>query len=334
MNDIVTNVTMPDGFRLCVKLSEPDNPSDSARDAQGSIRPVVLFVQSSGPHTCDDERECDGRRFRCFDLFANELTRRGVAFCRYSTRGVYPGGEPPMFVTIDDNEYKTYLPGNTTDDIVRLTEWLRCRGYTRIALLGWSEGSVIAPLAVKRGARADRLLLAGYLGRNLRDILCWQLSGNSSSIFYRRFFDYDRKGYISESDFDEDRFKVRAALFGTKSFAELDINRDGRLDADDFKPETERHLSGMLAAIDRGDDDWLRKNHGVRLTSDVGYLVIKAKLTEAVPKDAVVVYEAWFKDSPFNVNYLVKAVPADMGAYATGMPGLAFHDAFVAVEKA
>lgn len=73
---------------------------------------------------------------------------------------------------------------------------------------------------------------------------------------------------------------------------------------------------------------------GVRLTSDVGYLVIKAKLTETVPKDAVVVYEAWFKDSPFNVNYLVKAVPADMGAYATGMPGLAFHDAFVAVEKA
>ena len=267
MNDIVTNVTMPDGFRLCVKLSEPDNPSDSARDAQGSIRPVVLFVQSSGPHTCDDERECDGRRFRCFDLFANELTRRGVAFCRYSTRGVYPSDEPPMFVTIDDDEYKTYLPGNTTDDVVRLTEWLRCRGYTRIALLGWSEGSVIAPLAVKRGARADRLLLAGYLGRNLRDILCWQLSGNSSSIFYRRLFDYDRKGYISESDFDEDRFKVRAALFGTKSFAELDINRDGRLDADDFKPESERHLSGMLAAIDRGDDDWLRDNHGVRLTS-------------------------------------------------------------------
>ena len=85
----------------------------------------------------------------------------------------------------------------------------------------------------------------------------------------------------------------------------------------------------MRVSYARGDE-----GDGVRLTSDVGYLVIKAKLTETVPKDAVVVYEAWFKDSPFNVNYLVKAVPADMGAYATGMPGLAFHDAFVAVEKA
>ncbi len=73
---------------------------------------------------------------------------------------------------------------------------------------------------------------------------------------------------------------------------------------------------------------------GVRLTSDVGYLVVEAKLTETVPKDAVVIYEAWFKDNPFNVNYLVKAVPADMGVYATSMPGLAFHDAFVNIERA
>ncbi len=73
---------------------------------------------------------------------------------------------------------------------------------------------------------------------------------------------------------------------------------------------------------------------GVRITSDIGYLVIKARLRSTVPTDAVVVYEAWFKDSPFNVNYLVPALPADMGSYATGKPGLAFHDTFVTIEKA
>ncbi len=270
MNDIVTTVTMRDGCALNVKLSEPDNAQSEPwrrDDKSKSLRSVLLFVQSSGPHTYDDERVINGRRICCFDLFANELTRRGVAFCRYSTRGVYPGGEPPMFVTIDDNEYKTYLPSNSVNDIVRLTEWLHERGYTQIALLGWSEGSIIAPLAVQNGAQVQKLLLAGYLGCNLRDILCWQLSGNLSCIFYRRMFDYDKKGYISESDFDEDRYNVRAALFGDRSFAELDINHDGRLDASDFKPACERHLADMLAAIDRGDDDWLRKNHGVRLTS-------------------------------------------------------------------
>ena len=257
MNDTIVTVTMPDGYPLNVKLSEPDTAS----------RAVVLFVQSSGPHTYDDERELNGSHFNYFDLFADELTRRGAAFCRYSTRGVYPGSEPPMYVKIDEAEYKTYLPSNTTDDIVRLTEWLRGRGYEKISLLGWSEGSVIAPLAVKRGARVDQLLLAGYLGCNLYDILRWQLSGNSSCIFYRRIFDYDKKGYISEQDFDEDRYHARAALFGDKSFAELDVNGDGRLDVLDFAPASERHLANMLAAIERGDDDWLRDNHGVRLTS-------------------------------------------------------------------
>ena len=73
---------------------------------------------------------------------------------------------------------------------------------------------------------------------------------------------------------------------------------------------------------------------GVLLESNVGYLVVKAKVTSAVPKDAVAIYEAWYKDNPFNVNYLVQAVPADMGAYATGMPGVSFHDAFVKISKA
>ena len=52
-----------------------------------------------------------------------------------------------------------------------------------------------------------------------------------------------------------------------------------------------------------------------------------------VPKDAVVIYEAWYKDQKFNVNYLVEATPADMGSCATGQAGLAFHDQFVNIDK-
>ncbi len=71
----------------------------------------------------------------------------------------------------------------------------------------------------------------------------------------------------------------------------------------------------------------------VRIESEVGFAEVKAKLTFTVPKDAVVIYEAWYKERNFNVNFLVKATPSDMGSYATGQPGLAFHDQFVTVEK-
>ncbi len=72
----------------------------------------------------------------------------------------------------------------------------------------------------------------------------------------------------------------------------------------------------------------------VRVESSIGHLVMKARVTATVPKDEVVIYEAWYKDNPFNVNYIVKAIPADMGVFATGQPGVSFHDTFVKVEKA
>ncbi len=71
----------------------------------------------------------------------------------------------------------------------------------------------------------------------------------------------------------------------------------------------------------------------VRVSNDIGFVELKAKVTQSVPKDAVVIYEGWYKDQNFNVNFLVKATPADMGLCATGQPGLAFHDQFVNIEK-
>lgn len=71
----------------------------------------------------------------------------------------------------------------------------------------------------------------------------------------------------------------------------------------------------------------------VKMFNDLGYIVLPAKVTATVSEDAVVVYEAWYKDKKFNVNYTVKAIPADMGRKATGMPGIAFHDNFVNIEK-
>jgi anaerobic selenocysteine-containing dehydrogenase len=77
----------------------------------------------------------------------------------------------------------------------------------------------------------------------------------------------------------------------------------------------------------------IKQGDAVKVSSSIGQLILKAKITANVPKNEVVIYEAWYKDNPFNVNYIVKAIPADMGAYATGQPGVSFHDTFVSVEK-
>ena len=72
----------------------------------------------------------------------------------------------------------------------------------------------------------------------------------------------------------------------------------------------------------------------VKIHNEIGSLTLKARLTRTTSPNVIVAYEAWYKDSNFNVNYTVKAIPADMGKQATGNDGLAIHDNFVAIEKA
>lgn len=77
----------------------------------------------------------------------------------------------------------------------------------------------------------------------------------------------------------------------------------------------------------------IKEKDSVKIFNDLGYVILPAKITETVPHDTVAVYEAWYKGKDYNINYTLKAIPADMGRKATGMPGLAFHDNFVNLER-
>lgn len=77
----------------------------------------------------------------------------------------------------------------------------------------------------------------------------------------------------------------------------------------------------------------IRDGDMVRVYNDLGEFRVKARITRTVPPDTVVTYEAWFKDSSFNVNNTVHPIPADMGKVMEGNDGIAFHDNFVEIER-
>ncbi len=81
------------------------------------------------------------------------------------------------------------------------------------------------------------------------------------------------------------------------------------------------------------EEKGIKDNDNVKMFNDIGFIIVPAKITRNVPRDVVVVYEAWYKNRDFNVNFTVKAIAADMGTFQTGMTGLAFHDNFVNIEK-
>jgi anaerobic selenocysteine-containing dehydrogenase len=97
----------------------------------------------------------------------------------------------------------------------------------------------------------------------------------------------------------------------------------------DFNPEPFVYVHPQTAAA-KGIADGDR----VKVFNKVGELKIKAKLTDNVPPDALLMYEAWFNKNAYNVQNVVDDEPADMGLYKTGAPGVAIHDQFADIKKA
>lgn len=83
------------------------------------------------------------------------------------------------------------------------------------------------------------------------------------------------------------------------------------------------------AAKERGIEDGDR----VRVFNKVGEEELEVKLTDNVPVDVVMMYEAWFKNNSYNCQNVVDDTSSDMGEYTTGSPGVAIHDQFADVEK-
>lgn len=255
--------TAADGVSLTGKLDLPAG--------DGAVDKLVLFVNGSGPNTYDNRRSEGTLDAKYFDLFAEQFGARRIGFFRYNTRGVSIGDQPPMYDSIDENVYRTYLPETSVSDIGEWIGVLRQEPRlkdAKIYLLGWSEGTIIAPLAAERFSdQISGLLLAGYCNDRLDEILEWQQSGESSMIFYRLYFDTDGDGAISEAEYKADPYGIVTSVLQNTDFSAIDLNQDGTITTADLAIMLEPGKKALYDAIERGDDEWLAQNYPVRLTS-------------------------------------------------------------------
>ncbi|MDW8801448.1 hypothetical protein P8V03_09805 [Clostridium sp. A1-XYC3] len=251
-----------DGYPLTIKLSTPN---------KSQVGKLIIFVQGTGPNTYDNHRKIEEVEFNYFDLFAKEFCKRDIAFCRWSTRGCSISENSPMYVNIDDEKYKSYLPSTSVSDIEFVVNYLKNQEQfknTKIILFGFSEGSQIAPLVALNGkANIHGLLLAGYANENLRTTLEWQLSGGSSMVNMCKWFDYENKGYITKANFEEDRYQLRQTYLGDITFEDYDLDYNGIIEQKDFEIMLREYKNQVFNAINSDDDEWLKNNYEVRITS-------------------------------------------------------------------
>ncbi|CCD96999.1 conserved exported hypothetical protein [Bradyrhizobium sp. ORS 375] len=126
--------------------------------------PVALLIAGSG----STDRDGNGPQLKPATLkkLAEQLAARGIASLRYDKRGA--GGWKSEFGKPQDFRFKDYV-----DDSAALVDFLRGK-FARIALVGHSEGGLVAILTARR-TPVDRLVLLAASARRQGDLLKAQL---------------------------------------------------------------------------------------------------------------------------------------------------------------
>lgn len=90
--DYVSEIVKIKSFDNTVISGKLDLPSNVK-----SVPALVVFFPGTGPNTYENHRKINNIEFNYYDLFAQELSKRGIAFFRYNTRGVETGDQPPSY---------------------------------------------------------------------------------------------------------------------------------------------------------------------------------------------------------------------------------------------
>ncbi len=153
-------VRTPAGHSLSGTLTLPGGAAATARV------PAVVTITGSGAQD-RDEMIAFIPGYRLFRQVADTLSRRGVAVLRLDDRGVGGSGGDVRGTSAD-----------FAGDIAAAVEYLRSRpeiDAARIALVGHSEGGMIAPMLAAEDPRLAAIVLMAGPAHRGRDIIAYQI---------------------------------------------------------------------------------------------------------------------------------------------------------------
>jgi alpha-beta hydrolase superfamily lysophospholipase len=128
--------------------------------------PVALLIAGSG--STDHDGNGPQAKPATLKKLAEQLAAQKIATLRYDKRGA--GGWKAEFGKPEDFRFKDYV-----DDAVSLVKYLRESGkFSRVAVVGHSEGGLVAILAARQ-VEIDRLVLLVTAARRQGDLLKAQL---------------------------------------------------------------------------------------------------------------------------------------------------------------
>jgi alpha-beta hydrolase superfamily lysophospholipase len=136
---------------------------------------VVLIIAGSGP-TDRDGNNTQGLLTNSYKMIAYELAQNGIASVRYDKRGI--GESSKAMKSEEDLVFDDYI-----DDAVNWVQMLHNdKRFLKIAILGHSEGSLIAMVAADK-VKVDAFISVAGIGCSFYDTLKRQLSAQAKDVY-------------------------------------------------------------------------------------------------------------------------------------------------------
>src|SRR5262245_17085181 len=131
--------------------------------------PVVLIIAGSGPTDRDGNSRALPGKNNTYKMLADSLAAEGIASLRYDKRGIGESRLPPG-TREADLRFENYV-----EDAVGWVNQLRADPrFSRVIVVGHSEGSLIGMLAVTK-AKADGFVSIAGIARRASDVIRDQL---------------------------------------------------------------------------------------------------------------------------------------------------------------
>jgi dienelactone hydrolase len=130
--------------------------------------PAVVTITGSGPQDRDESLPSLLPGYALFRQVADTLARRGIAVLRLDDRGI---GE-------STGDYRTATSADFADDVRTALAYLRARSDidgNRLALVGHSEGAIIAPMIAGKDTTLKGMVLMAGTSRPGREVMKYQM---------------------------------------------------------------------------------------------------------------------------------------------------------------
>ena len=148
------------------------------RGASGAV-PVVVIIAGSGP-TDRNGNSVMGIRPNCYAQLAWRLAERGIASLRYDKR-VLPATKGAVDIS------RLTLDDFAADARAAAESLARDARFSRVVLLGHSEGSALALIAARQGPPVASVISVSGLGRSLGVVMREQLTRQFDSATLVRY---------------------------------------------------------------------------------------------------------------------------------------------------